>query len=292
MYHFKTEATRRTALAIAKDTLRIPELAAKRGWEWHPGRSCAVPYRADRNFSGSVLNDGRLFHDFASSETLDAPGLLARVEGLDARTACKLFIELAGTALASGINTPRVASPFKIHQVDHEKPVLPKLDRLRPEERLALAHLRGLSAAAVDLADQHGFLHGMHWCGQRAWAITDSERWNCQWRRLDGGKWKGKNGNEFKSWSASRLGENRPRAGWPIGIVQASKASSIVLVEGGPDLLAAYHFLHLAGMVDNVAPVAMLGATRIDPLALPFFTNKRVRLMCHADDARDRKSVV
>ncbi len=277
-----------TALAVAKESMRIPDLAAKRGWEWQPSRSCPVPYRQDRNCSGSVFNEGRLFHDFATSETMDAPGLLQRMEGLDRRTACKLFIELAGIAATSSeIRKCVFVSPAatKARKEIHEKPVLPVLDRLRSEERLALAHLRGLSIAAVELADENGLLCGLNWCGHRAWAVTDCERWNCQWRRLDGGKWRGRDGAEFKSWSASQRGVNRPRAGWPVGIVEASKADSIVLVEGGPDLLAAFHFIHLEGMDGILAPVAMLGAIRIDPLALPYFGRKRVRIMCHADEA-------
>src|SRR5437764_692631 len=84
-----------TPLELAKDRLTILELAALRGWNWKPGRACRCPYRADKNPSGSVLSDGRLFHDFASGKTLDAPALLSRVEEISNEAACRLFIELA-----------------------------------------------------------------------------------------------------------------------------------------------------------------------------------------------------
>src|SRR5215831_3387991 len=87
-----------TPLEAAKGRITIAALAHLRGWGWESGRSCRVPYRADRNPSGSVFADGRLFRDFASGETLDAPALLARVEQISNEDACRLLIELAGTA--------------------------------------------------------------------------------------------------------------------------------------------------------------------------------------------------
>ena len=274
-------------LEIAKETLLIPEMAAKRGWEWQPSPSCPCPYRPDRNASGSVMRDGRLFHDFASGETMDAPALLAKVENLDQRTACKLFIELAGLHLSPTGNLapsrPRPA-PAPASEPAHEKPELPALAPLTEKERKALANLRGLSVQAVEMAHVAGFLHGLNWRGHRAWALTDQARWNAQWRRLDGGKWEGKHGTQFKSWGAKSAAIKRPRAGWPVGILEAASVPRVVLVEGGPDFLAALHFLHLEGMAGLVAPVCMFGSVRIDALALPHFTGKRVRIFPHADD--------
>lgn len=277
---------RPSPLALAKEALRIPALAAKRGWEWKPGRSCRCPYRADRNESGSVLPDGKLFHDFASGETLDAPALLGKMEGLDARTAAKLFIELAGIAPLSGASAKAYVPPSLPVEEPWEKPVLPPLAPLSEKERRVLAELRGLSVEAVEMAHRRGLLWGLFWRGHRAWALTDAERWNCQWRRLDGGQWERHDSdNQFKSWGVRRNGNNRPRAGWPIGICEASGLSSIAMVEGGPDLLAAFHFLHLTRRAGDVGAVCMFGISRIDALALPYFTRKRVRLFCHADPA-------
>src|SRR5215472_3433968 len=86
-----------TPLEAAKERITIPELAHLRGWGWEPGRSCRVPYRADKNPSGSVFADGKLFRDFASGETLDAPALLSRVEQISNEDACRVLIEVAGT---------------------------------------------------------------------------------------------------------------------------------------------------------------------------------------------------
>ena len=60
----------------------------------------------------------------------------------------------------------------------------------------------------------------------------------------------------------------------------------VVLVEGGPDLLAAHHLALLAGVENDVGVVAMMGAgQKIHREALPLFTGKRVRITPHSDDA-------
>ena len=59
-----------------------------------------------------------------------------------------------------------------------------------------------------------------------------------------------------------------------------------ILTEGGPDLLAAFHFLILGDCDSKVTAVAMLGAgNNIHPEALPLFAGKRVRIIPHLDKA-------
>ncbi len=234
------------------------------------------------------MNEGRLFHDFASGETMDAPALLGKMEDMDARAAAKLFIELAGIRPGEwSASNPRPAYvPPVVKEEPHEKPILPNLGPFSETERQALADLRGLSLEAVNMTYRRGLLHGLWWRGSRAWAITDRERWNCQWRRLDGERWE-RNDSEhkFKSWGVKRQGAARPRPGWPVGITETVGVSHVAFVEGGPDLLAAFHFIHLARRGGIVAPVAMFGTSRIDALALPMLAGKRIRLFCHADEA-------
>ena len=60
----------------------------------------------------------------------------------------------------------------------------------------------------------------------------------------------------------------------------------MALVEGGPDLLAAHHFIAAEGRESDVAAVAVLGAANdIPEEALLLLANKRVRIYPHLDTA-------
>jgi hypothetical protein len=110
--------------------------------------------------------------------------------------------------------------------------------------------------------------------------ITDRERRNAQFRRMDG--------QPFAVHSAKVKALTAPGscAAWPIGASDAMRAARLVLVEGGGDFLAAYHFAHIEGTLAAVQPVAMLGAAqRIDSNALPLFAGKAIRIFPHLDGA-------
>jgi hypothetical protein len=201
-----------------------------------------------------------------------------------------------------------------------EKPSLPKLRAAREGEMQALAELRGLSFAGVRTAAEVmrrvGFCEWplylnkwqnrwaspceTHWwkCKQdqaeckpvprfTAWVVTDDSRWVAQFRRMDGEMYvpraaaeEGKERKPFKSWTEGT-------ATWPIGAADLAGRSNVLLVEGGADMLACYHFLHHFGRLRDVAVVCMLGAHgRIADAALPHFKGKRVRIICDADEEK------
>jgi hypothetical protein len=269
-----------TPLELAKDRITIPQLAALRGWEWKPGKSCHIPYQRDRNASGSVLAGDRLFHDFTSGETLDAPALLARVEDITNEAACKLLIQLAG----SSDRTLPAKQPLR--QVDHidgekarEKPRLPALTIPTREELAAIAQRRNISAAATRLAGRRGFLFTTRVNNIPCWAITDRSRWLCQLRRMDGERFPRQEADGFKAWTV--IGS---RGSWPIGCEESARFGSIALVEGGGDFLAAFHFIITEERGRDVAPVAILGASnRLAPETLKLFRAKSVRIFPHVD---------
>jgi hypothetical protein len=71
-----------------------------------------------------------------------------------------------------------------------------------------------------------------------------------------------------------------------LGVDRAlvKKASLIVIVEGGPDYLAAWHFIYRAKRRD-VLPIAILGRTihGLHANALALLKGKRVKFFPHAD---------
>lgn len=197
-----------------------------------------------------------------------------------------------------------------------EKPALPRMRHLRDDEIKTLAKLRGLSVDGVRVAAQTfkrvGFSEWRlyqskrdnrwvspcekHWFKCRmdtpecvamprwpCWVITDEARWVAQFRKLSGEPWTSRKDPERKPWKADTCGTGT----WPVGASEMGDRGAVLFVEGGPDMLAAYHFLHLFRKLGDVAVVGMLGSSNIAASALPFFKGKRVRIMAHADTVRE-----
>lgn len=115
----------------------------------------------------------------------------------------------------------------------------------------------------------------------RSWTVMDSERRVGEFRRLDNLPYERYDGGKLKAWSTA--GKS-----WPIGAKDAALMGRVLLVEGGPDLLAGYHFLRRWNREKKVAVVCMLGASnRMAEDALPFFAGCRVRIMVDADVPKD-----
>lgn len=139
----------------------------------------------------------------------------------------------------------------------------------------ALAALRGLSVEGVALASARGLLRFGRYHGREAWFALDASQRAVQARRLDGQQWT----DTAKAWTLAGS-----QAAWPVGIGEAQDFFAIALCEGGPDLLAAFHFLLAESRERDCAPVAMLGGcARIHPDAVPMFAGKRVRIFRHSD---------
>ncbi len=148
----------------------------------------------------------------------------------------------------------------------------------------ALATLRGLSTACLELATRHGhlFFGNVHDSNERhpAWILTDPSRRHAQARKMDGSLWNF--GGSHKPAKSKTIWGTDPK--WPVGIANAD-TPEICLVEGAPDFLAAWHFIWSTGNVGRASPVAMFGTnTSIGSDALPRFAGKTVRIFPHNDD--------
>ena len=147
-----------------------------------------------------------------------------------------------------------------------------------PPEFVALAKLRGLSRAGLALASARGLLRFGRYHGSPAWLALDASHRNGCARRMDGAAW--------PSSGAKSLLFRGAHAQWPVGLAESQPFPVVLLCEGAPDLLAAFHFLALLNRAADCAPVAMLSASYRLPLAaLPHFAGKRVRIFAHDDAA-------
>jgi hypothetical protein len=275
-------------LQAAKERLLIPALWLLLNLPGKPGHLCRSPFRKDRNPSFSIYDGGRRWKDHGTGEGGDAVDFLARALNLSNEDAFKKLIELAGVSCQIPRFTQR-----KERQPDHAKePIrleLPSLVPYSKEMAQRVADSRRLGIAAVEFAALwlKTVVFGRI-CGQMAWVLTDASRNCAEARRIDA-----------KPFPAFRdLDERKSHAlagsckSWPLGILPPAFDESwlqehvhkILLVEGGPDYLAACQII--AAQDASVLPVAMLGAgiTKIGDDALRYFRNRHVTVVAHADE--------
>lgn len=267
-------------LADAKARLNVYQIAAILCPDWQPRKSCCSPFRPDRKASFSVYADGQKWKDQSTGEGGDAIDFLAKARNLSPEEARRQFVELAGvmphpnerTSLGNLVRSPDRDAAEK----ENKRAGWPEFVKPSGAEIRAIAGLRNLGPEAVGILADRGLL----WCADsaegRAWIVSDGARRNAQGRLLSGAKWAA--GMKAKTLPGSE-------AAWPVGLREAFTFPAIALVEGGPDMLAAVHLSWCAGVENEVAPAAMLGAAnRIPDDALALFSGKRVRIFGHADE--------
>lgn len=272
------------------------------------GLECRCPMHEERTPSFSIKGgeEGDSGHCFGCGWGGDIFKLYMASRGCTFPEAVEQLAGLAGVyPTASPIEWKhRTVKPLLEDAVKarvRKKPPLPPLKRLKPEDIETLAALRGLSIGGVKVAAESfrrvAVCDWPQWLSDRtgqwrlandasrSWVITDETRWLAQYRRLNGEPYELKRKGEAevrttKAWTAGS-------PVWPIGAAELGRRVRILLVEGGADLLAAYHFLHGYGLLSEVAVCAMLGSgNRITADALPFFEGKRVRIIMDADEPK------
>ena len=216
-----------------------------------------------------------MWHDFTTDEGGDAVDFFRRATGLSQKDACRKFVELAG-----GHFPPSPPPPRPQRAIAKPKPIFPDFNMGRAADLQQLADLRNLSNEGLELARERDLLRFATIKDCPAWIVTDAARWNAQARRLDGLPW------EHLEAHPKAYTLPGSAAAWPIGIASAQPFPIIALCEGGPDLLAAFHFIYCESREQHCSAVTMLGAAHHIHLdALPLFAGKRVRIFGHDDEA-------
>lgn len=254
---------------------RIPAAWRDLQLDGEPGKCVCSPFRAEKNPSFSVHDDGRRWRDFGSGESGDVLDFVGRATGTDTPGALRWVRERLGFIAE---NNPNGNGAKK-------KPRIPELRFASPNELTMLSEKRGFGVEAMKLAEASGFLRFCTFAGQTAWCVTDRRHELFEFRRLDGAWWPAyKHLPERKSHC---VGAGKR---WPLGARQAEGFEKCALVEGAPDFLALFNFLLAEDREETVAPLAMLGAAneKIEPAAIELLRGRHVRLFPHLDDAGQR----
>jgi hypothetical protein len=221
--------------------------------------------------------DGDVFQFFRDRHGVDFPAAVAALAGM-----AGLAPLPPGAKIKAGAE-PRTEKPRPAMQ----KPEMPELRPLTDDEQARLANLRGVSLAGVKRAIEERLVFFSYWplAGngeadsrtRAAWCVTDDSRLTAAFRRMDGAPWF----EECKSW-------NLKNARWPVGVASLRGRSRVLLVEGGPDMLAAWHIIEMHGEAEHVAVVAMLGGATLAPEALELLQGCQVRIIADHDEPVER----
>jgi hypothetical protein len=172
----------------------------------------------------------------------------------------------------------RIDDPSKAE----ERARWPALETPAPEDLEAIVRARRIPVEGLRLAVARGILWTATNRGTRSWIVCDQARMAAQARRLDGKPWPAKGRPPYKA--DTLLGST---CAWPIGLAALKpEHRAVLLVEGGPDLLAAHAVIHAEAREADAAAVTMLGATNNPRESeLHRFTGRTVRIVEHDDDA-------
>jgi hypothetical protein len=225
----------------------------------------------DKKPSCSIYANGTRIHCFVCDYNLDGPGFLQRWKNIPQAQAIRDFIHSAQGWPMSGLPVKRMAP----------KVVVVELSPLSDWDREHIARSRVIDVTAVRWACELGVLHFSSVCGYRSWVLTDGSKRIAEARRLDG--------QNYPEWE--NVGERKAHTikgsekSWALGaelLHRHADVRAIMLVEGGPDYLAALHWIYSFQRTD-ILPVAMLGKAGMHPDALQLLKGRRMRIYPHND---------
>ena len=270
----------------AKARLDVTAVAARLFPHWEPATSCKAPWREDNSASFSVYDNGQRWKDHGTGEVGDAADFVAKALDISPEDGLRQYMEMAGggyreqsrpTASALGQKIVRTHQPADSDDKRHKRAMWPAMELPTNDELETIATLRRLPLDGPHWASMDGALRMANVEGQRCFIIRSTCGKNAQARRLDG----------------QPLGENlkaKTLAGsiatLPVGNYHDRRWPAVAVVEGGPDVLAAYAAIYKLGLLDAVAVAGMLGAAMRPPYgALATMAGRRVRIFQHNDGA-------
>lgn len=272
----------------AKAKLDIPAVAARCFPNWKPALSCHSPWREDRNPSFSVYDHGQKWKDHATGDHGDAVDFLSKALDIPAQEAVRRFVEMAGGGYR--VQAPRQKLPHtpapKTDDTDEKRrrrAAWPAMELPTEEELEAVATLRRLPVEGPQWAAIDGTLRIATMDGERCWIVRSTCGKNAQARQLDGQPFQ--DGSlRLQPLKAKTLAGSI--ATLPVGNYHDTRWPAVALVEGGPDVLAAYAGIYRLGLLDTVAVCGMLGASMRPPFgAVATMKGRRVRIFQHNDEA-------
>jgi hypothetical protein len=273
----------------AKELLPIPVLWRLLNLPGEPGKTgqaCHSPFREDRHASFAIYDGGKTAFDFTTGQKYDGPSVLAEARGLSIGQALKDFVELAGgdAGRCEHVSLQKQSDSQYQREVLQRRPDLSRFRMPSKAELLAIASDRGLAIAAPIIAARLGCVKCGNVCGFASWILVDRSGLIGEARRF--GR------EDFPPiGDIGRRKAHRIRGSvksWPLGLgVDRSlieKASLLAVCEGGPDWLAAWHFIYRAKRWD-VFPVSILGRCvhGLHYEALELLKGKRIKFFPHAD---------
>ncbi len=260
-------------LSEMKRRYTIEHAWADLGLPGMPGKCVCSPFREDRAPSFSVWAEGMKAKDFSTGESFDVFDFVSRARGCNTADAIAFVRERLGVA-----REPRRPEPAK---PPRPAPKLPPLCAGSDAEVRELADRRGFATEALRLAESRGLLWFCNLWNYSAYCLTDQRRQLHEFRRVDCEKWPA-----FGRLPARKSHCNGHGKNFPLGTLESAPFPKVALVEGAPDVLAAFHFILAEGKTGTVSPVGILGAANhLAPEALAHFKGKAVCIYPHADDA-------
>lgn len=266
-----------------KGQCSLPVLMKMLGLGAHAKRSCRSPFRDDRSASWGIFQrDGRWYwKDHGTDESGDEVDFIRTLKGWKDPGGFTKALEYY-RGVVQGMPVEAVP-PIPVHPAaPRQKPDSTGFGPGTRVQLQCLSKLRNIDLAALQVAQDRGFLIFGRFAGHQVYGITDVSGHVVEVRRLDG----------LPFPAHGELGERKSHAlkgsrkDWPVGIAGIENRPMILLVEGLPDFLAAFEVMMSESAEARVAPVAMLSAsTRIGDDAVALLAGRHVRIVPHNDNA-------